>query len=95
MFQEIGSYFKVTFFKWQNTLLPELKAVYDFLRSNGEQASSQIATGLNIHQNTALKRLNKLMDANLVVKKGKGADGEVCSPGVSWCEGVRLHVRGI
>jgi Mn-dependent DtxR family transcriptional regulator len=55
-------------------LPPELKAVYDFLRSNGEQASSRIASGLDIHQNTALKRLNKLMDANLVVKKGKGAD---------------------
>ncbi len=73
-FEEVGSYFKVTFFKRQNTLPPELKAVYDFLRSNGEQASSQIASGLDIHQNTALKRLNKLMDANLVVKKGKGAD---------------------
>jgi ATP-dependent DNA helicase RecG len=73
-FEEVGSYFKVTFFKRQNTLPPELKAVYDFLRSNGEQASSRIASGLDIHQNTALKRLNKLMDANLVVKKGKGAD---------------------
>jgi len=73
-FEEVGSYFKVTFFKRQNTLPPELKAVYDFLRSHGEQASSQIASGLNIHQNTVLKRLNKLMDANLVVKKGKGSD---------------------
>ncbi len=62
------------FFKRQNTLPPELKGVYDFLRNNGEQASSQIATGLDIHQNTALKRLNKLMHAGLVVKKGKGAD---------------------
>ena len=73
-FEEVGSYFKVTFFKRQNTLPPELKAVYDFLRNNGEQASSQISTGLDIHQNTALKRLNKLMHAGLVVKKGKGAD---------------------
>ena len=73
-FEEVGSYFKVTFFKRQNTLPSELKAVYDFLRNNGEQASSQIATGLDIHRNTALKRLNKLMHAGLVVKKGKGAD---------------------
>lgn len=73
-FQEVGSYFKVTFFKRQNTLPPEIKAVYDFLRDRGGQASSQIAAGLDIHQNTALKRLKKLMDANLVVKKGKGAD---------------------
>ncbi|WP_435050719.1 hypothetical protein [Desulfonatronospira thiodismutans] len=29
---------------------------------------------MDIHQNTALKRLNKLMHAGLVVKKGKGAD---------------------
>ena len=73
-FEEVGSYFKVTFFKRQNTLSPELKAVYDFLRKQGEQASSQIAAGLDIHQNTVLKRLKKLMDADLVVKKGKGAD---------------------
>lgn len=73
-FHEIGSYFKVTFFKRQNTLPPELKAVYDFLRDRGSQASSQIAAWLDIHQNTDIKRLNKLMDANLVVKKGKGAD---------------------
>ena len=73
-FEEVGSYFKVTFFKAQKTLPPELKAVYDFLRKHGEQASSQIAAGLDIHQNTALKRLNRLMDADLVVKKGRGAD---------------------
>ena len=62
----------MTFFKAQKTLPPELKAVYDYLRKHGEQASSQIAAGLDIHQNTALKRLNRLMDADLVVKKGKG-----------------------
>ncbi|WP_028573654.1 RNA-binding domain-containing protein [Desulfonatronovibrio hydrogenovorans] len=73
-FEEVGSYFKVTFFKAQNTLPPDLKAVYDFLRKHGEQSSSQIAASLDIHQNTAIKRLNKLLDAGLVVKKGKGAD---------------------
>ncbi len=73
-FEEVGRYFKVTFFKRQNTLPPELKAVYDFLRKQGDKASSQIAAGLDIHRNTVLKRLNKLMDADLVVKKGKGPD---------------------
>jgi len=73
-FQEVGSYFKVTFFRRSNTLPPELKAVYDFLRDKGSQASSQIASGLDIHQNTALKRLKKLMNLSLVHKKGRGSD---------------------
>lgn len=73
-FNEIGSYFKVIFFRRSNTLPPELKAVYDFLRTRGSQASSQIASGLDIHQNTALKRLKKLMELNLVNKIGRGSD---------------------
>lgn len=74
VFQEVGSYFKVTFFKGQNALPSALKAVYDLLKARGSLASSQIAYSLDIHQNTALKRLNRLMILNLVDKRGRGAD---------------------
>jgi len=51
-----------------------LKAVYDLFRDEGSLASSQIPASLGIHQNTALKRLKRLIQMNIVQKKGRGAD---------------------
>ena len=73
-FLEIGNYFKVIFYKRQTALPHELKTIYDLLTDKGGLASSQIASHLNIHQNTALKRLNKLIGMDLVAKKGRGSD---------------------
>lgn len=73
-FREVGNYFQVIFYKRQTVLALELKLVFELLRDKGSLASSQIAQYLDIHQNTALKRLNKLIEMKMVTKEGRGRD---------------------
>lgn len=73
-FREVGNYFQVVFYKQQAVLPSELKSVLRLLQDKGRLASSQIAHQLDIHQNTALKRLNKLIELNFVTKEGRGSD---------------------
>src|SRR3990170_99476 len=73
-FQEVGNFLKVIFPRRQSSLPTELKSLYDLLSHEGGLASSQIASRLGIHQNTALNRLKKLQELRLVNKKGQGSE---------------------
>ena len=71
-FEETGNFFKVTIFRTQMTLSPDLEGVYDLIKQGAPLGSKEIAEKLNIHQNTALKRLKQLEEKGLIHKQGSG-----------------------
>ena len=71
-FEETGNFFKVTIFRARLTLPPDLKDVYELIKQGAPLGSKEIAMKLNIHQNTALKRLRQLEEKGLIHKHGSG-----------------------
>ena len=71
-FEETGNFFKVTIFRTRLTLSPDLKDVYELIKQGAPLGSKEIARKLNIHQNTALKRLRWLEEKGLIHKQGSG-----------------------
>ncbi len=71
-FEETGNFFKVTIFRTRMTLSPDLEGVYDLIKQGAPLGSKEIAEKLNIHQNTALKRLKQLEEKGLIHKQGSG-----------------------
>ena len=71
-FEEIGNFFKTTIFRTKLNLTPELDIVFELLKKGSPLGSSEIAKKLNIHQNTALKRLKLLEQKGLISKQGSG-----------------------
>jgi len=73
-FEEIGNFFRVTLYRPQIALNPDVREVYDLLKQRGPIASRGIAEHLNLHQNTALKRLKLLLEKGLIRRTGKGSN---------------------
>lgn len=71
-FEETGNFFKVTIFRARLTLSPDLEDVYELIKQGTPLGSKEIAEKLNIHQNTALKRLRHLEEKGLICKQGSG-----------------------
>ena len=71
-FEETGNFFKITIFRSRLALLPDLEDVYELIRQGVPLSSREIAEKLNIHQNTALKRLRQLEEKGLIYKQGSG-----------------------
>ena len=71
-FEETGNFFKLTIFRTRLTLSPELKDVYELIKRGTPLGSKEIARKLNVHQNTALKRLRWLEEKGLIHKQGGG-----------------------
>lgn len=70
-FEEKGQYFCVTLRTKHQMILP-LEDIYRTLRSKGPLSSSEISKEMDIHQNTAIKRLKELIDSGIVEKIGSG-----------------------
>jgi len=71
-FEEMGNFFKVIIFRTRLAFSPELKDVYELIKQGVPLGSKEIALKLNIHQNTALKRLRRLEEKGLIYKQGRG-----------------------
>ncbi|MCP4665390.1 MAG: MarR family transcriptional regulator [Deltaproteobacteria bacterium] len=71
-FEEVGNFFKVTLFRPRLSLPEEIQAVFDLLKEQGTMGSKEISKYLEIHQNTALKRLRWLEQKGLVHRQGRG-----------------------
>ena len=71
-FEETANFFKATIFRARLTLSPDLKDVYDLIKQGIPLGSKEIAGKLNVHQNTALKRLRQLEEKGLIYKQGSG-----------------------
>ena len=71
-FEETGNFFKVIIFRTRLAFSPELKDVYKLIKQGVPLGSKEIALKLNIHQNTALKRLRWLEEKGLIYKQGRG-----------------------
>ena len=71
-FEEVGNFFRVTLYRPQIELVPDMQAVYDLVKKLGPLGSRDIAEHLGIHQNTALKRLKELVRKGLIRKMGSG-----------------------
>lgn len=71
-FEETGNFFKVTIFRARLTLSPDLEVIYELIKQGVPLGSREIAGKLNIHQNTALKRLKQLEEKGLIYKQGSG-----------------------
>ena len=54
------------------TISPDLEDVFELIKQGVPLGSKEIAVNLNIHQNTALKRLRQLEEKGLVQKQGSG-----------------------
>ena len=63
---------KLTIFRARLTLSPDLEGVYDLIKQGVPLGSKEIARKLNIHQNTALKRLRWHEEKGLIHKHGSG-----------------------
>ncbi len=72
-FEETSNFFKTIIFKAQLTISPDLKAVLNLINQGEPLKSKEIAISLNIHQNTALKRLKQLEEKGLIHRQGKGS----------------------
>lgn len=72
IFEEIGSFFKVTLFRPRITLPEDIEKVFNLIKERGFLSSREIAHHLKIHQNTALKRLQWLQKNGLIKKEGSG-----------------------
>ena len=71
-FEEVGSFFKATLFRPRRSLPEEIRPVFDLLKEQGAMGSKEIAKYLEVHQNTALKRLRWLEQEGLVHRQGRG-----------------------
>jgi len=71
-FEETGNFFKVTIFRARLTLSSDLEDVFELIKQGIPLGSKEIAENLNIHQNTALKRLRQLEEKGLIHKQGGG-----------------------
>jgi len=71
-FEETGNFFKATIFRPRLTLSPDLESVYELIKQGTPLGSKDIAKKLNIHQNTALKRLRRLKEKGLIHEQGSG-----------------------
>ena len=71
-FEEIGNFFKTIIFRACLTISPELEDVFELIKQGSPLGSKEIAANLNIHQNTALKRLKQLEEKGLIHKQGSG-----------------------
>jgi len=67
-----GNFFKATIFRSRLILTPELDVVFELIKQGPPLGSMEIARKLNIHQNTALKRLKLLEEKGLIFKQGSG-----------------------
>jgi len=56
----------------QLTLSPDLEIIYELIKQGIPLGSKEIAGRLNVHQNTALKRLKQLEEKGLIYKQGSG-----------------------
>ena len=72
IFEETGNFFKVTIFRSRLTLSPDLEEAYELIKQGMPLSSREIAEKLDIHQNTALKRLRQLEQKGLIHKLGRG-----------------------
>jgi len=70
-FEEKGQYFCVTL-RAKHQMTFHLEEIYRTLRSKGPLSSSEISREMDIHQNTAIKRLKELIDFGSVEKIGSG-----------------------
>jgi predicted HTH transcriptional regulator len=71
-FEEIGNFFKTIIFRARLAISPELEDVFELIKQGISSGSKEIAANLNIHQNTALKRLRQLEEKGLIHKQGSG-----------------------
>ena len=71
-FEEIGNFFKTIIFRARLTISPDLEDVFELIKQGIPLGSKEIAANLNIHQNTALKRLRQLEEKGLIHKQGSG-----------------------
>ncbi|PXF56298.1 MAG: hypothetical protein C4B58_13980 [Deltaproteobacteria bacterium] len=72
-FEETGNFFKTIIFRTRLTISPDLEDVLELIKHDGiPLGSKEIAANLNIHQNTALKRLRQLEEKGLIHKQGSG-----------------------
>ncbi len=70
-FEEKGRYFCVTL-RTKLQMAFHLEEIHRTLRSKGPLSSSEISKQMDIHQNTAIKRLKELIDLESVEKIGSG-----------------------
>ena len=70
-FEEKGQYFCVTL-RTKHQMTFHLEEIYRTLRLKGPLSSSAISKEIDIHQNTAIKRLKELIDLGGVEKTGSG-----------------------
>ena len=70
-FEEKGQYFCVTL-RTKPQMTFHLEEIFRILRSKGQLSSSEISKEMDIHQNTAIKRLKGLIDLGSVEKFGSG-----------------------
>lgn len=70
-FEEKGQYFCVTL-RTNPQMTFHLEEIYQTLESKGSLSSSEISKEIDIHQNTALKRLKELIELGNVEKTGSG-----------------------
>ena len=71
VFEEKGQYFRVTL-RTKHQMTFHLEEIYRTLRLKGPLSSSAISKEIDIHQNTAIKRLKELIDLRSVEKTGSG-----------------------
>jgi ATP-dependent DNA helicase RecG len=71
-FKETGNFFKTIIFRTRLTISPDLEDIFELIKQGGSLGSKEIAENLNIHQNTALKRLRQLEKKGLIHKQGSG-----------------------
>jgi ATP-dependent DNA helicase RecG len=72
-FEETSGFFKTTIFKARLHLSSDLEEVYELIKQGIPLGSKEIAVKLNVHQNTALKRLKQLEEKGLIHKQGSGS----------------------
>ena len=71
-FEETGNFFKTIIFRASLNISPDLEDVFELIKGGVPLGSKEIAANLNIHQNTALKRLKQLEEKGLIYKQGSG-----------------------
>ncbi|MDI6793245.1 MAG: ATP-binding protein [bacterium] len=70
-FLEKGAFFCVTL-RMKPQLAVDLQEIYQLCRSKGQLSSSEVAKQINIHQNTAIKKLQSLVKLGLIETIGSG-----------------------
>ena len=71
-FEETGNFFKTIIFRAGLTISSDLEDVFELIKQEISLGSKEIAANLNIHRNTALKRLRQLEKKGLIHKQGSG-----------------------